>query len=85
MRGDIPEAAFNLLTRLPVRTHQKHEPPPPSKLSKVYKAGRIGMQVEINGVVYKSHSDAIRKLRLSHAKINAMIAEGRAVCRGREK
>lgn len=77
MRGDIPLAAFRLLTSLRVTTHYKPERAKKEYVKTPYAASVKGQKLACDGVEYPSHTVAMRELRVGHARLMAMIAAGK--------
>ena len=69
MRGDIPEAAYRLLTALPVRTVEKKE-------ERSY-AGNC-KRVRINGKAYPSVIEAAQALGINRDTVRRMLNSGEA-------
>jgi hypothetical protein len=78
MKGDIPSAAFRLLTTLPVRVHTKPEPVRKEYVRTPYAASVQGKSLLFKGETYHSHTDALRALKIGHRRLMKMIASGAA-------
>ena len=79
MTGDIPEAALRLLTQLPVRTHEQVE-----KTKKRYTWSprafeAKGKRILHRGKYYRSHVEAMAKMRVGKIRLMRMIDSGLAV------
>ncbi len=73
MRGDIPQAAFRLLTALPVRTHERTHEDYETRLS----ANNL-RAVKVRGTTYESLTEAGRQLHKSRGAVRLMIERGEA-------
>lgn len=81
MRGDIPAAAFRLLTTLSVRTHCAPEPVPRIQIRR--NPGdellRIAKRkVFIRGRLFDSIAEAKKELRMGSQTIRKMVEKGQA-------
>lgn len=76
MRGDIPEAAFRLLTKLPVRTHEK--PVVERKESTIAGGYRPARAIMIDGREYRSMNAACRALSIHVSQVSRMLKCGEA-------
>ena len=71
MKGDIPHAAFKLLTELPVRTHQARVP---ASLQNPQKHRRA---LCINGIKYASVTEATEAMNMSSRTLYKLIEKGK--------
>ena len=82
MKGDLPAAAFRLLTALPVRTHTQFVPQQRAALRRYLKraAPAIGTArpVRYKGRTYASITEAKRKIRCSPSTLYHMLDTGKA-------
>lgn len=83
MRGDLPQAALNLLASLPVRVHKAPEPPSQGELARrralgVGSGGHNRMAVRVHGIEFKSIALAKKGLHLSTKTIQALLRTGEA-------
>jgi hypothetical protein len=72
MRGDIPQAAFRLLTTLPCKRHEFN---PPSKAIAEHQYRR---RIRVGKRKFESVRDAIKTLKVSAKTIYVMLENGRA-------
>lgn len=90
MKGDIPQAALNLLAKLPVRTHQyrpRADPGPriDTRTKRVRRAltgrGRGGLNkraIWIGKLRFDSVRMALKQCSIGRATLEALLTEGRA-------
>ena len=87
MRGDLPQAALNLLASLPVRVHKAPEPVSRWEAFQAAKraAKRRGLSneektrpVQVRGREFASIREAVRKLHVSRQTVIALLANGEA-------
>lgn len=81
MRGDIPQAAFRLLTdeRLMVREHEGDYGNPERVVQGGDRVGgRMAKAVIIDGRRFESMNDAKNALHSSHGQIKKWVEKGRA-------
>lgn len=81
MKGDIPQAAVNLSSSLPVVTHTQRDPDQRKlKRPTIYppKKGPEGLPVRIAGVEYASLKEARRKLRKGAKTLYNWLDSGQA-------
>lgn len=84
MKGDIPHAAFRLLTRpdVSVRTNERDldevEKRAPGNQGGDRVGGRQARPIIIKGKRYESMNDAKDTLHTSHASIKKLLDEGKA-------
>ncbi len=83
MKGDMPQAAINLSSRLPVREHRQPEPDKRKIAKPMYdfpsqRGGIERKSLRIKGVEYSSTKEARRKLHVGAKTIMAWLADGTA-------
>lgn len=82
MRGDIPQAAFRLLSALPVRTHLTPEVPvykmPKRRLCSDGKAWNAKRKVRVKGRVFDSMKLARKTLHMGEERLMKMLTSGEA-------
>ncbi len=75
MRDDIPEAAFRLLTALPVRTHESKVPPVLKMASPRGPSLKPnGKRIAYKGQIFDSHTKAMKELRIGHGRLMRLFA-----------
>lgn len=85
MKNDMPEAAFRLLSTLPVRTHEQDPPPVQRRKYRpriVTGAGRGGnnrYRIIFRGREYQSLAEALKLLKVGKPKLFQWVEEGKAV------
>ena len=79
MRGDIPQAALNLISSLQVITH--HQPEPLTREKRRYAAMKKRgphRQVQVGKRVFNSIKQASEVLHVHHQTVRKMIRNGQA-------
>ena len=83
MKGDIPAAAFRLLTQSTVRTHYAPEPSPrhygkPGKGVRAETDQYGSRAIRFRGITYPSITVALKKLRVGYKTLNNWLDNGTA-------
>lgn len=80
MKGDIPKAAFRLLTMLPVKTHVAPDRSgrPSGYVNPPGRGGSNAQAIKVYGTVYPSHKAVLRELRVSFDVLKRWLGNGTA-------